>query len=98
MLQKKVTECCKKLLHNVTKCGIYINVTECCKGGLKMGNYPEKLRKLRGDRTIQEIASAVGVSRSAMQMYELGERVPRDEVKVRIAEFYGETVQNIFFN
>lgn len=63
-----------------------------------MGNYPEKLRKLRGNRTIQEVASAVGVSRSAMQMYELGERIPRDEVKVRIAEFYGETVQNIFFN
>jgi len=30
-------------------------------------------------------------------MYEIGERVPRDEVKTRLAKLYGKTVEEIFF-
>lgn len=56
------------------------------------------LKKLRGKRTRDEVARAVGVTRSAWAMYERGERVPRDEVKVRIADYFGCTVQYIFFD
>ena len=58
----------------------------------------EKLIKLRGDKSREEVAKAVGVSISAISMYENGERVPRDDVKVRIAEYYKKSVQEIFFS
>ena len=58
----------------------------------------ERLVKARGDRKREEVAAAVGVSLSAISMYENGDRVPRDETKVKLAEYYNTTVQEIFFN
>lgn len=52
---------------------------------------------LRGDTPREEVARAVGVSLSAMAMYENAARIPRDETKRRIADYYGKTVQEIFF-
>jgi len=57
----------------------------------------KKLKELRGTRSQREVAEAVGVSTSAYAMYEAGERTPRDEVKVRIAEFYKKSIKYIFF-
>lgn len=57
----------------------------------------QKLRKLRGDRTTTEVAEKVGISDSALKMYELDERVPRDGIKVRLAQFYGVSVGSLFF-
>lgn len=57
----------------------------------------ERLRRLRGDTDKLELANKVGVSERAIDSYELGERIPRDEVKKKIAEFYGVTVESIFF-
>lgn len=57
----------------------------------------EVLYKLRGTRSRSEVARAVGVSERALASYERGERVPRDEVKQRIANFYKRSVQHIFF-
>lgn len=56
------------------------------------------LRKLRGDNTQEEIAAALGITKSSWAMYERDERVPRDEVKVRISNFFGVSVQELFFN
>ena len=58
----------------------------------------KRLVELRGDRSRAEIAQKIGVSVSAMQMYENGERIPRDETKKKIAELFGKTVQQIFFD
>lgn len=58
----------------------------------------EILKELRGTKSQSEVARAVGVSDSAMSAYELDARVPRDEVKVRIATYYGKSVQEIFFS
>ena len=58
----------------------------------------EKLRLLRNKKTIAEVADAIGVTRSSYVKYERDERRPRDEVKVRIANYYGESIENIFFN
>ncbi|MBR6538071.1 MAG: helix-turn-helix transcriptional regulator [Lachnospiraceae bacterium] len=58
----------------------------------------KKLIELRGDRTQAQIAKAIGVSPSAYSMYEVGQRIPRDEIKVKIARFYKKSVQSIFFN
>ena len=57
----------------------------------------EKLRKLRGNRTQEEIATALKITKSSWSMYELGKRVPRDEVKIKIADYFGTTVQELFY-
>ena len=57
----------------------------------------KRLVALRGKKTQSQVSNAVGITASALSMYECGERIPRDEVKERIAEYYGCTVQEIFF-
>lgn len=57
----------------------------------------EKLRELRGEKSQAEVAKAIGVSDSALSAYENGDRIPRDEIKVRLAQYYNKTVQEIFF-
>ena len=57
----------------------------------------ERLRALRGESSRAEVADTCGISVSALTMYEIGERVPRDEVKTRLAKLYGKTVEEIFF-
>lgn len=61
-------------------------------------SFGEKLRELRGERTQEEMARELKITKSSLAMYERNERIPRDEVKIRIAEFFGKTVQEIFFN
>ena len=58
----------------------------------------QRLIKLRGDRKREEVAEAIGVSKSAIAMYEAGERVPRDSLKLKIANYYNKSVQEIFFD
>ena len=57
----------------------------------------ERLKKLRGDRTIRQVASDVGISPSALTMYEIGERTPKDNVKKVLAAYYSTTVGALFF-
>lgn len=57
----------------------------------------QRLINLRGSRTQEEVAKAIGASLSAIGMYERGERIPRDEIKLAIAKYYDTTVQAIFF-
>ena len=57
-----------------------------------------RLRDLRGERTQQDIASALGVTAVAVSKWERGESMPADELKIPIAELYGSTVQDIFFS
>ena len=56
-----------------------------------------RLRDLRGDRSQQEVADAIGVGVMAISNYERGERMPLDDIKIRLAKYYGKTVQEIFF-
>lgn len=63
-----------------------------------MEKVAERLVKLRGDRSREEVAKAIGVSISAISMYENGERIPRDDIKISIARYYQKTVQEIFFD
>ena len=58
----------------------------------------KRLIELRGSRTQNEVAQAIGISVAAVGMYERGERIPRDEIKVKLAVFYGKTVSEIFFD
>lgn len=57
----------------------------------------ETLIKLRGDKTQEEVAKAVGVTKSAISMYENNERIPRDEIKRKMAAYFNVSVEKIFF-
>ncbi len=56
-----------------------------------------KLKKLRGSTPIEELAKSLGVSKSAISMWENGERIPRDEIKIKIADYFNKSVESIFF-
>lgn len=56
-----------------------------------------RLKDLRGERNRDNVAAAVGISSSALGMYECNKRVPRDDVKKRLADFYGVSIQQLFF-
>lgn len=56
-----------------------------------------RLRQLRGNTPAKQTADEIGVSESALLMYERGERNPRDDIKVKIAQHYGVSVGDIFF-
>ena len=58
----------------------------------------ERLIKLRGNISRGAVAEAIGTSVSAISMYENGERIPRDAIKIKLATFYDKTVQEIFFD
>jgi putative transcriptional regulator len=58
----------------------------------------EILVTLRGNRSREEVAKALGISVSALQMYENAQRVPKDEIKLKIANYYGVSVESIFFS
>lgn len=57
----------------------------------------KRLKELRGDRNRDKVAEAVGISSSALGMYECNKRVPRDDVKKKLADYFGVTIQQLFF-
>lgn len=58
----------------------------------------EKLKKLRGHKRREVVAAEIGVSVSALAMYECDKRTPRDETKRKLAAYYGVSVQDLFFD
>ena len=57
-----------------------------------------ELKKLRGSRTIQDVSNATGIDPSTIGMYEIGQRIPRDNNKITLANYYGVTVQELFYD
>ena len=55
------------------------------------------LTELRGGESREEISKQIGVSVSAWQMYENGQRIPKDEIKVKIASYFKKSVGEIFY-
>ena len=45
----------------------------------------------------KKVADDLKITKSSLAMYERDKRIPRDEIKVRIADYFGETVQSIFY-
>lgn len=56
-----------------------------------------KLRALRGNKSQKKTADDLKITKSALSMYERDKRVPRDEVKLRIAQYYNVSVEEIFY-
>lgn len=57
-----------------------------------------RLRMLRGNKRSKQVASDLGIPQSTLSMYEQGKRMPRDEIKIKIAKYYKKSVEDIFFN
>ena len=57
-----------------------------------------KLKTMRGDRTLREVATSVGITPSALGNYESGIRNPRDRIKIKLASYYGVTIDSLFFD
>lgn len=60
-------------------------------------NRGEALKEARGEMQRKDVANAIGISLAALSLYESGERVPRDDVKVKMAKLYNTTVGRLFF-
>lgn len=56
-----------------------------------------RLIALRGSQSREKTAADLGISLSAVTMYEKGQRIPRDEIKEKIADYYGVSIEDIFF-
>lgn len=56
-----------------------------------------RLMMLRGDRTQREVAMALNITEAAVRQYEAGRRIPIDAIKKRMAEYFGMTVQDLFY-
>lgn len=59
----------------------------------------QRLLQLRNNlnKTRKDVAEACGISVSALTMYEIGERIPRDEIKIRLSNYYKKSITSIFF-
>lgn len=56
-----------------------------------------RLRILRGIRTRAQVEKETGMSQGRLGNYEHGYRIPTDDAKVLLANYYGVTVQELFF-
>lgn len=57
----------------------------------------EKLIQLRGNRRREAVANALDISVSTLTLYELGQRTPRDPIKIKLADYYGVNVGDLFY-
>jgi putative transcriptional regulator len=58
----------------------------------------KNLINLRNEKSREEVARAVGISVSTLQMYENGQRIPRDNIKIKLANFLWCYSPNNFFD
>lgn len=65
---------------------------------MKTQRIAEKLKEIRGNKTQAEMAKMLNITVSAVGNYERGDRIPRDEVKLKYAAISGLSVEDIFFN
>ena len=56
-----------------------------------------RLVQLRGEKTKEEVSGALNISVRALESYESANRSPRDSVKMLIADYYGVSVESLFF-
>ncbi|MEF9974908.1 MAG: helix-turn-helix transcriptional regulator [Clostridia bacterium] len=56
-----------------------------------------RLAALRGDKPRALVALAVGISENALCQYENDLRMPRDEVKLWLCNYYNKSLEQLFF-
>jgi transcriptional regulator with XRE-family HTH domain len=57
----------------------------------------ERLKKLRGKRTQEEVAQKIGISRARLSHYETGRSEPDSEILKKLADFYGVSTDYLIY-
>ena len=59
----------------------------------------ERIKAARAEKgcSVSELEKDCHVTDYAIQMYECGQRIPRDSIKIAMADYFGMTVQDLFF-
>jgi putative transcriptional regulator len=57
-----------------------------------------RLRSLRGELTQAQVAKALGISAPLVSMWESGQRMPGDDIKIKICKLYGVGVEELFYS
>lgn len=63
---------------------------------IEVGSRLRAAREAKG-LSRETVAADNDISVSALTMYELGERSARDEIKERIANYYGQSIGSLFY-
>ncbi len=58
----------------------------------------KRLKLCRGNTPRRQVAESCGIALSTLQSYEDGFRIPKDDIKVKLATYYGVSVGKLFFN
>lgn len=61
-----------------------------------IGDILKELRIAKG-KSIAEAAKEIGITASALGNYESNIRIPRDNIKIAIANYYKKPIQKIFY-
>lgn len=62
----------------------------------QIGENLTNLRRNKGKER-KEVCEDLNITASSLAMYENGERIPRDEIKEKLADYYHETIDCIFY-
>ena len=57
----------------------------------------KRLRELRGIRTRTGVVRQLGISYSLLSFYERGDRFPSEENQKKLANYYGVSVDDLFY-
>lgn len=59
----------------------------------------EKLGNLRLKKNVSQsqVAESLGITKAAVSQYESGQRIPSDEIKIKLSNYYGVSVQDLFY-
>ncbi len=59
----------------------------------------QRIKSLREELGLsrEQFSNEVGITLSAVSMYENGQRIPRDEIKVKIARVLKTSIEALFF-
>lgn len=64
---------------------------------MNMNVIASRLRELRGKKSRKEVCIATGIKLTALANYENGLRIPRDDAKMALAQYYGVSVNELFY-
>lgn len=56
--------------------------------GKKLEIFRERLKALRGEARLQDVAKDIGISRASLGYYENGDRKPDIEILMKLADYY----------
>lgn len=57
-----------------------------------------KMVSLRGNRSQKQVAKEINIPVSTYAMIETGHRFPRKELQLKLARYFGVTVDELFFD